>query len=118
MLKRDDEAKDKAPRVLQNDIDPSVPKGARSFSTSVRRRVQTQAIMNPQSAELQGPGHIFDLPELPLPRTSHLKHRYESIVEQVTNLLMRDGKKSVAQRVRPSVLFPYSTIICSNYKTV
>ena len=65
--------------------------------------MQTQALINPQSTEMQSPGHIYDLPELPLPRTSHLKHRYEPVVEQFTNLLMQDGKKSVAQRVRPSV---------------
>lgn len=60
-------------------------------------------MINPESAEVQNEGHIFGLPELPLPSTSHLKHRYDPIIHQVTNLLMQDGKLSKAQRVRPSV---------------
>lgn len=46
------------------------------------------------------PGLKFDMPTLPLPKDGHVKHRYDPVVEQVTNLLMRHGKKSVAQRVR------------------
>lgn len=44
-------------------------------------------------------GHKHGLPTLPLPSKNNLNHRYDPLVEQVTNLLMRDGKKSVAQRV-------------------
>jgi len=44
-------------------------------------------------------GVKFGLPTLPLPPGSNLKKRYEPIVDQVTKLLMRDGKLSVAQRV-------------------
>jgi len=39
---------------------------------------------------------------LPLPRTANLKHRYDPVAEQVTKLMMRDGKLSKAQKVRPS----------------
>lgn len=46
------------------------------------------------------PGLKFEMPTLPLPKDGHVKHRYDPIVEQVTNLLMRHGKKSRAQRVR------------------
>lgn len=60
--------------------------------------------MNPEPSELQQAGHIFGLPTLPLPSTSHIKHRYDPIVDQVTKLMMKDGKLSKAQRVRPSVL--------------
>jgi len=60
-------------------------------------------MIKPVSAELDFPGHIFGLPELPIPSTSHIKHRYDPIVEQFTNLLMQDGKKSKAQRVGQSV---------------
>lgn len=49
------------------------------------------------------PGHKFGLPSLPLPSSTHLKHRYDPLVEQVTKLLMRHGKLSVAQRVGSSV---------------
>jgi small subunit ribosomal protein S7 len=48
-------------------------------------------------------GHKFGLPSLPLPSNTHLKHRYDPVVEQVTKLLMRHGKLSVAQRVGSSV---------------
>ena len=48
-------------------------------------------------------GHIFGLPELPIQSQSNLKHRYDPVVHQVTNLLMRDGKLSKAQRVSSSV---------------
>lgn len=43
-------------------------------------------------------GHKFGLPELPIPSDGNLKYRDDPIVQQVTNLLMKDGKKSVAQR--------------------
>ncbi|RKF73147.1 37S ribosomal protein S7, mitochondrial [Golovinomyces cichoracearum] len=45
-----------------------------------------------------GEGHKFGLPELPIPSDGNLKYRDDPIVQQVTNLLMKDGKKSVAQR--------------------
>lgn len=124
ILKRDEKAQEKVPEVMKDDFKSSAPKGARSYSTSARRRAETQAIENPESpkilnsqtvamlnarpSESSPPGQIFGLPELPPPGRSHLKHRYDPIVEQVTNLLMQDGKKSIAQRVRPSVslLFP------------
>jgi small subunit ribosomal protein S7 len=48
-------------------------------------------------------GHKYGLPELPLSPTSNLKYRYDPVVSQVTNLLMKDGKLSVAQRVGSSV---------------
>ena len=86
---------------MQESLKTSSPKGSRSYSTSAPRRAE--AMIHPESAEVQNQGHIFELPELPLPSTSHLKHRYDPVVHQVTNLLMEDGKLSKAQRVRPSV---------------
>lgn len=59
--------------------------------------------MDRESADVQNQGHIFGLPDLPLPSTSTLKRRYDPVIHQVTNLLMQDGKLSKAQRVRPSV---------------
>lgn len=44
-------------------------------------------------------GHKFGLPDLPIPKNANFKYRDDPVVQQVTNLLMRDGKKSVAQRV-------------------
>lgn len=42
-------------------------------------------------------GHKFPLPTLPLPSNAHKDYRYDPVVKQLTNLLMKDGKLSVAQ---------------------
>jgi len=49
-------------------------------------------------------GHKFPLPTLPLPSNAHKDYRYDPVVRQVTNLLMRDGKLSVAQRNMSTIL--------------
>ena len=103
VLKRDEKAQENAPKVLKDEADPSKPRGARAYSTTARRSAQIQAMSSSVSSGSQPPGHIFGLPELPLPSTSHIKYRYDPVIKQVTNLLMQDGKLSVAQRVRPSV---------------
>ena len=106
ILSRDKKAQDNAPKVIQEDVKSTSPRGSRSYSTSTRRRAQ--ALISQESTNLQaygeGQGHMFGLPELPLPSKLHIKHRYDPIIEQVTNLIMRSGKLSQAQRVRPSVL--------------
>jgi len=50
-------------------------------------------------------GHKYGLPDLPLPKNANFKYRYDPVVAQVTNLLMKDGKLSVAQRVGSSVFY-------------
>ena len=116
VLKRDEKAQEKAPKVLQDEADSSKPKGTRAYSTAARRSAQIQAMTNPVTLESQTPGHIFGLPELPLPSTAHIKHRYDPVIKQVTNLLMQDGKLSVAQRVRPSVsLFLTHSFVISSH---
>lgn len=57
-------------------------------------------------------GHKFGLPSLPLRPTANLHHRYDSVVDQVTNLLMKHGKLSVAQRVGSSVSQFHSVLLC------
>jgi len=42
-------------------------------------------------------GHKHGLPTLPIPSMNNLKHRYDPLVMQVTNLLMRDGKKKIVE---------------------
>lgn len=49
-------------------------------------------------------GHKFPLPEKPYPDGYNLKKRYHPVLEQITRLLMRDGKLSVAQRVSTRML--------------
>lgn len=53
----------------------------------------------PDSTEMQNPGHKFGLPRRPWPQGFNLKKRYHPVLEQITRLLMKDGKLSVAQRV-------------------
>lgn len=49
---------------------------------------------------------------LPLSRQMHMKHRYDPVVEQVTKLIMKDGKLSIAQRVRSSKFsHPLPTVV-------
>ncbi|KAL8970859.1 MAG: hypothetical protein Q9183_001325 [Haloplaca sp. 2 TL-2023] len=105
VLKRDEESKDKAPKVLQEQIQSSSSSstGTRSFSTSARSR-QEAAVINFEDSGIEMAGHSFELPALPIPANMHLKHRYAPIVKQVTNLLMRDGKLSVAQRNMAMIL--------------
>jgi small subunit ribosomal protein S7 len=54
---------------------------------------------NTDSTEVQNPGHKFGLPKRPWPQGFNLKKRYHPVLEQITRLLMKDGKLSVAQRV-------------------
>ncbi|KAL2149341.1 hypothetical protein VTH82DRAFT_8689 [Thermothelomyces myriococcoides] len=58
--------------------------------------------LNPLDPAVEG--HKFGLPELPLPSQKHTKYRYDSVVSQVTKLLMRDGKLAKAQRDMAMIL--------------
>lgn len=84
----------------------SAPKGSRSYSTTTTQVGGGSELdmglvdLQPVSEVPETPGLKFGMPSLPLPKDGHVKHRYDPLVEQVTNLLMRHGKKSVAQRVR------------------
>ncbi|KAK3945617.1 ribosomal protein S7 domain-containing protein [Diplogelasinospora grovesii] len=52
--------------------------------------------LNPFDVSVEG--HKYGLPELPIPSEMHMKHRYNPVVDQITRLLMQDGKLSKAQR--------------------
>ena len=76
-----------------------------SVGNEIEGLIQLKSVFNgrlnksKKSTAVDNPGHIFDLPQLPLPENDQLKHRYDPLILQVTNLLMRDGKKGLAQRV-------------------
>ncbi|KAH7185822.1 ribosomal protein S7 domain-containing protein [Fusarium flagelliforme] len=53
---------------------------------------------SPDSTEVRNPGHKFGLPRRPWPEGLNMKKRYHPVLEQITRLLMKDGKLSVAQR--------------------
>lgn len=105
------------------------PSNSRSFSTSARRPQEDlsqsgtpgfDASMIPSAeqraafaAESSVPavGHKFPLPSLPLgPNENHKnKYRYDEVVDQVTNLIMQDGKKAAAQRNMAHILMVLRT---------
>ncbi|KAI9699945.1 MAG: hypothetical protein M1836_002479 [Candelina mexicana] len=103
LMKRDEKAQDKAPQVLQDDLNTTKPKGSRSYSTSARR-LQDAPLIEMEDAEVIPEGAKWPLPALPLPPNANLKYRYDPVVQQVTNLLMKDGKLSVAQRNMAHIL--------------
>ena len=82
----------------------AAPKGSRSYST-MTTQTGSQGLdmglvdVQPAAKLPQMPGLKFEMPILPLPKDGHVKRRYDPVVEQVTNLLMRHGEKSVAQSV-------------------
>jgi len=89
----------------------AAPKGSRSYSTMTAQTSGNSGldmglvdVQSPTTLQ-QTPGLKFEMPTLPLPKDGHVKHRYDPVVEQVTNLLMRHGKKSVAQSVSSTTLF-------------
>ncbi|KAJ4371249.1 hypothetical protein N0V83_004466 [Neocucurbitaria cava] len=108
VVKGDKAAQEKLPKVMQDKIKAqssnSAPKGSRSYSTMTTQSSGSQGLdmglVDLQSATTAPatPGLKFAMPTLPLPKDGHVKHRYDPVVEQVTNLLMRHGQKSVAQR--------------------
>ena len=103
ILQRDEESKEKAPEVIKEEMSDRNAADTTTFENLLALG-QMENIAN--GGTLEDPvdlGHKFGIPELPLPSSSNLKHRYDPVVSQVTNLLMKDGKKSVAQRVGSSV---------------
>ena len=57
-----------------------------------------------ENVDEAGRSYKFPLPTLPLPRDAHKDHRYDPVVKQVTNLLMRHGKLGVAQSNMTAIL--------------
>ncbi len=108
ILQRNEEGRDKAPAVIKEEIDSN--KADAAESTSFANLLALGQIENiatgghgTDPVTVDTVGHKYGLPELPLPKNANLKYRYDPIVSQVTNLLMKDGKLGVAQRVGPSV---------------
>ena len=144
ILKDDKEAHQQAPKVMKEQAKagattkPSTGTGTRSFSTSSRQRVdmhvssssgvplppsmvppesqRTQYATELQQAstsltESQSQNEKLGLPE----KIPNRKERHAPIVDQLTNLLMRDGKKSVAQRNMAVILSTLRTSPAPTY---
>jgi hypothetical protein len=107
IVKGDKAAQENLPKVMKDKLKANAnaaPKGSRSYSTMTTQTGTSgldMGLVDVQSASKVplAPGLKFEMPSLPLPKDGHVKHRYDPVVEQVTNLLMRDGEKSVAQTV-------------------
>ncbi|KAF2036489.1 ribosomal protein S7 [Setomelanomma holmii] len=106
IVKGDKAAQEKLPKVMKDKLKASgnaAPKGSRSYSTMTTQTGANNELdmglvdISSASNAPTTPGLKFEVPSLPLPKDGHVKHRYDPVVEQVTNLLMRHGKKSVAQ---------------------
>lgn len=69
-----------------------------STSTTTTTAAATTTAETLPAAAGEATGHKFGLPTLPLPSNAHKDYRYDPVVDQFTNLLMRDGKLSVAQK--------------------
>jgi small subunit ribosomal protein S7 len=118
IVKGDKAAQEKLPQVMKDKLKANgnaAPKGSRSYSTMTTQSGSGGLDMGlvdvqPATTLPQTPGLKFEMPSLPLPKDGHVKHRYDPVVEQVTNLLMQDGKKSVAQSV--SFTSPYPAFVC------
>ncbi|OJD17155.1 hypothetical protein AJ78_02749 [Emergomyces pasteurianus Ep9510] len=127
ILKRDKDALKNAPKVLRDQLNSSSSSsssGSRSFSTSARSRqfdmkqlssagendASIAAVENMIAAATEQKyeqarieGLKFDVPET-LPRSEHLKHRYDPLLDQFTKMLMRHGKLSAAQKQMDAIL--------------
>lgn len=108
IIERDSELKEKAPEVLKEQAEKrtealSIP--AENNATTFDNLLavgQLEAVAHGGEANDITPemiGHKFPLPELPLPPFSNRKERYDPVVDQVTNLMMKHGRLSAAQRV-------------------
>ncbi|KAF2239245.1 ribosomal protein S7 [Viridothelium virens] len=104
ILQGDKSAQEHMPKVIKDEIKPSNPKGSRSFSTSARR--PTETIPQPTTARQEPAVQETEslIPGIRIPTDHRLRQRYDPLVHQVTNLLMRDGKLGVAQRNMAEIL--------------
>jgi small subunit ribosomal protein S7 len=103
ILERDEEGRENAPQVIKDEIGGTKEAASTSFANLLALGQMENIAAGGHASDAVNLGHKFGIPELPLPSNSNLKHRYDPVVSQVTNLLMKDGKLSVAQRVRSSV---------------
>ncbi|KAG9243878.1 30S ribosomal protein-like protein S7 [Calycina marina] len=101
ILKRDGDM-DQAPEVIKKE-EASEKSASNNENTTFAHLLAMGQMRNIAAGghgadEVQLEGLIYELPELPIASDLNLKHRYDPVIEQVTNLIMQHGKKSVAQR--------------------
>ncbi|KIX05684.1 uncharacterized protein Z518_03656 [Rhinocladiella mackenziei CBS 650.93] len=115
ILRRDKDARDKAPEVMKSglkEMSDSPPSGSRSFSTAASKKADVAETVQFEDTRIVGLeypdagfGHKFPLPDIrSFAKTDHFKKRYDPVVDQVTKSLMRHGKLSQAQKHMDSIL--------------
>lgn len=77
-----------------------IPSGKRSYSTIANPNDPDAAFPEPELVPVDQitvhagipKGAKFPLPDMPMPREANLHRRYPEIIDQLTNLMMKDGK--------------------------
>jgi len=100
ILERDEESKEKAPQVIKEEMNDTKANAAEntSFANLLALGQMHNIAAGGHGTDPVNMGHKFGIPDLPLPADGNLKYRYDPVVSQVTTLLMKHGKLSVAQR--------------------
>ncbi|KAF2137646.1 uncharacterized protein K452DRAFT_235589 [Aplosporella prunicola CBS 121167] len=97
----DKEAEKNLPEVMKTKnkkpATAKVPSGTRGYATQAEV-VRPTMLQQPNPLSLSSDGLKFGPVAFPMPAENRLKSRYDPVVDQVTKLLMQDGKLSVAQR--------------------
>jgi hypothetical protein len=125
VLKGDKEAQKNLPKIMKDELNAKVPSSKRSFSTSTRRSFRSD-VHRPIDMQTLGPTPGGTSPELltqmirrtreppsdplqlarevalaePKAQPFDFRERYVDIVDQFVGLMIKDGKKAQAQRVR------------------
>lgn len=79
--------------------------------------LETVPSISDTTETVSSPGHKFGLPTLPIPATYRKSSRTTPIIEQFTNLIMKHGRKSVAQRIMGNVMTHLQTSPAPTYST-
>jgi small subunit ribosomal protein S7 len=117
VVKGDKKAQEQLPKVMKDALKSDKPSGSRSFSTmAICRPTQARSFstitarrdtvmdmisryhVDPAIAEAGLDDMLASTPEFDK-KARHFHNRYPNIIEQMVGLLIRDGKKAVAQRV-------------------
>ncbi|CUS12387.1 unnamed protein product [Tuber aestivum] len=86
-------------------IEPPLPEAPADIASSTAPApAPTPPPVSPDAFALTIPGAKYPLPKLPLPSCSHLKHRYSTLLEQVTNFIMIGGRKAKAESLVDQIL--------------
>ncbi|CZS99284.1 hypothetical protein WAI453_008247 [Rhynchosporium graminicola] len=102
ILERDPKSIEHMPEIVKEEMEKPKAKSDAADTTSFANLLALGQLQNisegGRGSDPVDMGNKFGLPDLPLPSNANLKYRYDPVVTQVTSLLMKDGKKSAAQR--------------------